>query len=135
MQKLLVVLSVGLVVLIVFGKLSSSSGGGAGLDNIIGIQRQAEPKSEARDRCIDDYMAFRAAQKALRPHLKAPDQAEFLSGSSDYVVTRMENCEFMVAGKVMAMNSFGVKLKKTYTAHVRPRGEREWDILDVRLED
>ena len=62
--------------------------------------------------------------------LISPSSADF-PFSDEFKITNMGNGEYIVTVDFEADNSYGVKLKKTFSVWIKGTGESNYDIIDV----
>lgn len=81
----------------------------------------------------DEYYVAVAAENEVKKRLKAPSTAKFPS-ISNYAISK-EGDAYKVLGYVDAENSFGAKLRISFTAKIKRTGENTYIVLDVQIDE
>ena len=92
-------------------------------------------KPKGPNECGTKSMAFVMSQEFVKKKLKAPATAVFPWMSSEGVtIEQRARCEYRVSAYVDAENSFGAKLRNTYSVDLRYQSTDEtWHLTDISM--
>lgn len=86
----------------------------------------------------DKDSALLMANEFVKKTLKAPSTAKFPTmwdAQGVRVMPLASKDHYMVEAYVDAQNSFGARLRKTYTAQVRQHADRSWSCVSLKVND
>lgn len=89
---------------------------------------------EQRD---NSTMAHIQCKEFVKERLKAPSSADF--AFLDYTATKLTDNQYVIRSYVDAQNSFGAKLRNSYTCSVKWNGSsdndiRNWELVSLQID-
>jgi hypothetical protein len=96
------------------------------------IRNKTAPESSAAQRERRGYEAAFACQSAVRERLKSPGTASF-QAPRDSRIKRYDSGNYEIVSYVDAQNSFGAKLRSSYTCVIAPAGAG-FNVLELTID-